>query len=235
MLGLRYIFLILFVFILSSCGGTVGTVSPNTERLEAEKLVSQSADILPDFEANSHEWNDVISKRIKQAKAIMIVPNLLKGGLFVGGEYGNGVLLVRQFDGSWSYPSFFEIYAGTLGFQIGFERTRHLLLIMSDEALEGLRKNRLDFGGEINVAVGTAGGSAETSTTSNFGVDIFSYSLGSGAYAGVNFEGGYTRSNNSRNAAYYDEELIDVSQIMEGDFINLQANELRSLVSVYAD
>ncbi|HTC18696.1 MAG TPA: hypothetical protein VK690_06245, partial [Stellaceae bacterium] len=46
---------------------------------------------------------------LARAKALMIVPELSKGGLIVGGQGGAAVLVVKRPDGSWSDPAFYSI------------------------------------------------------------------------------------------------------------------------------
>ena len=43
---------------------------------------------------------------LKDAKAVFIVPQLLKAAFFFGGEGGDGVIMSRFDDGSWSGPAF---------------------------------------------------------------------------------------------------------------------------------
>ncbi len=224
----------LFLLIFTSSISFAET-SAETYRLAAEKLVSQAVDILPDFEANSHEWDDRIAGNFKKAKAVIIVPRLFKAGLFIGGERGSGVLLVRQENGDWTYPAFYELYSASLGFQIGAEQSKLLLLIMSDGALNALNNDQFDIGGEINVSAGTAGGSAEVSTTSNLNVDILTYSLGTGAFAGLSFEGGYIEQNKNRNSNYYGTPSLKTADIISGQYQNQQAERLRAIVSQYGD
>src|SRR5882724_2979092 len=45
-------------------------------------------------------------KMLHNARAVMIVPSLVKGGFIFGAEGGNGVLLARTGKG-WSYPAFY--------------------------------------------------------------------------------------------------------------------------------
>src|SRR5579862_9519850 len=51
---------------------------------------------------------------LARSKAVMIVPELSKGGLIVGGQGGAAVLVVKRPDGSWSDPAFYSIGGGTL-------------------------------------------------------------------------------------------------------------------------
>src|SRR3954462_12974541 len=42
----------------------------------------------------------------RRARAVMVVPNLVKGGFFVGGEVGNAVLMASH-GATWSPPAFY--------------------------------------------------------------------------------------------------------------------------------
>ena len=50
---------------------------------------------------------------MRQAKAVFIVPKLVKGGFIVGGEGGDGVMMVQR-RGGWSAPAFYAIGAALL-------------------------------------------------------------------------------------------------------------------------
>src|SRR5262245_55516364 len=51
---------------------------------------------------------------LARAKAVLVVPDLYKAGLIIGGQFGNGVLLVRGKDGSFSYPAFYTLSGGSI-------------------------------------------------------------------------------------------------------------------------
>src|ERR1700691_5509550 len=55
---------------------------------------------------------------ISRARAVYIVPKLVKGGFIFGGEGGDGVLLVRNGHG-WSIPKFYGMGSASFGLQIG--------------------------------------------------------------------------------------------------------------------
>src|ERR1700761_8523769 len=59
---------------------------------------------------------------IRQAKAVFIVPKLVKGGFIFGGEGGNGVLMVHN-RGGWGDPAFYAIGAASFGLQVGLEQS----------------------------------------------------------------------------------------------------------------
>src|SRR3954471_19594893 len=63
------------------------------------------------------------AKLLRQAKAVLIVPKLLKGGFIVGGEGGDGVLLVQHRDG-WSDPAFMPLAQPRSGCRWGWSSRR---------------------------------------------------------------------------------------------------------------
>src|SRR6202000_73934 len=77
----------------------------------------------------------------RTAKGVMVVPSLVKGGFFVGGEGGNAILMARH-GGQWSYPAFYVLASASFGLQIGLEVAEVVLFVMSDRALNAWMKNR---------------------------------------------------------------------------------------------
>ena len=53
----------------------------------------------------SNQSSDNLKRYLDNARAVLIVPELIKGGFIVGAEGGTGVLLVRGADGTWSAPA----------------------------------------------------------------------------------------------------------------------------------
>src|SRR5271154_1873132 len=46
---------------------------------------------------------------LRHARAVLIVPTLVKAGFFFGGEGGDGVLLARSAHGTWTDPAFYTL------------------------------------------------------------------------------------------------------------------------------
>ncbi|MEE8445236.1 MAG: lipid-binding SYLF domain-containing protein, partial [Alphaproteobacteria bacterium] len=78
-----------------------------------------------------------LRKYMARAKAVMVVPSLIKGGFIFGIEGGSGVLLARGEKG-WSHPSFFTIGAGSFGIQAGIQDSQAILVIMTDKGLRAV-------------------------------------------------------------------------------------------------
>ena len=97
---------------------------------------------------------------LRQAKAVLIVPKLLKGGFIVGGEGGNGVLLV-QHKGGWSDPAFYALGAASFGLQVGLEQSELVLLIMTQKGLDGVLRDEFKIGAQAGISVATLGSGVE--------------------------------------------------------------------------
>jgi adenosylcobyric acid synthase len=142
--------------------------------------------------------------KLNEARAVVIVPALYKGGFILGGQYGNGVLLARLPDNSWSFPAFYTLQGGSFGLQIGLESASILFLIMTDKGLNAILNNQFKFGADTGVTFLVVGAGLGASTTSNLGADIYAFSLsGVGLYGGLSLEGTVLSARESWNAAYY--------------------------------
>lgn len=140
---------------------------------------------------------------IAKAKGVLIVPSLVKGGFFVGGEGGSGVLLTRTADGGWSEPAFYSLGSASFGLQIGVEEAEVVILLMSDKALHSFMSDEVKLGGQAGLAVVTLGATAEAATPTSFKGDIYVWASASGAYAGITLNGSVIKPRESWNAAYY--------------------------------
>lgn len=73
---------------------------------------------------------------LNAAKGVLVIPNIVKAGLGVGGEYGEGALRI---DGK--TVEYYSLAAGSVGFQIGAQKTNLILVFVQDEALKNFRKS----------------------------------------------------------------------------------------------
>jgi hypothetical protein len=85
---------------------------------------------------------------LRQARAVLIVPRLLKGGFFLGGEGGEGVLMVQARDGTWSNPAFYGIGGASFGLQVGGEQSELVLLVMTQKGPDGLLNDHFKIGAQ---------------------------------------------------------------------------------------
>lgn len=166
----------------------------------------------------------------ERARAVLIVPNMLKAGFILGGEWGTGVLLVRGPQG-WSHPAFYTVGAGSVGLQVGVQDSEVLFLVMTDAGLEAIMNNNVKMGAEIGVSFLIAGAGMEAATTSNLGADVYAYARSFGLFGGGAFEGAVIRSRNTWNAAFYGPQATAEAIVLRREYANPGAEKLREILA----
>ena len=173
---------------------------------------------------------DAARGMLRHARAVLIVPSLVKGGFIFGAEGGNGVLVARTGKG-WSYPAFYAFGGGSFGLQIGLEQAEIVLLIMSDRALRAVERAQFKFGAGAGLTVVTLSGGAEGATAPNLTGDIVVWTSATGAYGGLTLNGSIIKPRDEWNEDFYNRPGIRVPDILTGRARNPQANEFREEVS----
>ena len=104
---------------------------------DARQTVDKARQTIEDFKADPDMgW---FRDNLPDAKAIMVIPVLIKAGFIIGGSGGHGVVLWRdEASGRWSYPSFTFMGSVTFGLQIGGEAAEVVLMIRSDRGRRAL-------------------------------------------------------------------------------------------------
>lgn len=112
---------------------------------------------------------------LSNAKCIVVVPDLIKGGFIFGGKHGRGVASCRTHDG-WSAPAFVSIGGGSWGLQIGVEGVDLVMLAMNDQGLQHLLSSKFQLSGEGSVAAGPVGRHASAGTDWKMNTEMLTYS-----------------------------------------------------------
>ena len=89
-----------------------------------------------------------------KAKGVLVLPGVVKAGLIVGAEYGEGALRVGG-----KTVSYYNLAAGSVGFQIGGEAKDIIMMFMTDAALKQFQASKgWEVGVDGNVALVNIGG-----------------------------------------------------------------------------
>jgi lipid-binding SYLF domain-containing protein len=166
---------------------------------------------------------------LKHAKAVMILRQF-RAGFILGGSGGSGVMLSRSAQGKWSYPAFYGIGSGSIGFQIGAEASEIALLIMTEKGRDALLTTDVKLGGDVSVAAGPVGAGAKAATT-----DVLSFSRSKGIYGGVSLEGMVVGPQSSLNHAYYDQAVSPLDILVNYKVRNPDADALVKAVTQTAN
>ena len=97
----------------------------------------------------------------KASKGMLVMPNVIKGALIIGGEYGEGALRIGG-----KTVDYYNTISGSIGLQIGGESKDIILLFMTEEALKEFRASKgWEAGVDGNVALITIGAGERADTT----------------------------------------------------------------------
>jgi len=146
---------------------------------------------------------------LDKAEAIAVFPGVVKVAFGIGGKGGQGVIS-RRIRGGWSEPVFFNLGGASIGAQIGASKTDYVLLIMNDDGLNSLLKDKVELGAEIGVAAGPVGREAAASTDARLSAGILSYSRSKGAFIGAAIKGAVISPDNDLNEAVYGKKAKDL-------------------------
>ncbi len=196
----------LFVGLLSASAGlglsTAWTAARATTPSEQQILINNAKSTVQTFTADP----DMGAMRyyLKQARAVLVFPQIFKAGFFIGGEGGSGVLLGRNAGSdTWTPPAFYTLGGGSLGLQFGAEAAQVMLLIMTTKALDAVINNQVKLGADASIAVGPIGKGVSAATTTALREDIVSFSRTKGLFAGISVAGSVINARNDWDQSYY--------------------------------
>jgi SH3 domain-containing YSC84-like protein 1 len=155
---------------------------------------------------------------LDKTKCVVVIPSVLKAAFIVGGSYGRGAMVCRSgktLSGGWGAPAMMVLEGGSVGFQIGGEATDFVLLIMNEHGANSLLHSKVKLGGDVSVAAGPVGRTAEANTDAYMRSEILTYSRARGLFAGVSLEGASLRADDEGNEALYGKD-INAAKIVLG-------------------
>jgi lipid-binding SYLF domain-containing protein len=85
----------------------------------------------------------------RRAKGVLVMPDVRKAGLFVGGAYGEGALIVEGVK-----VAYYSVAAASFGLQLGAQITRQAIFFLTEEAL---REFRLADGWDLSAGAEITG------------------------------------------------------------------------------
>lgn len=118
---------------------SVSVLSPEPLYAKAAKEIDASVDVaLELFQRDVNDGKNLLQK----AKGVLVFPHMIKGGIGLGAEYGEGALRI---DGK--TVDYYNMINGSLGFQLGGQVRRIYVLFMESEALQEFRADPKWLGG----------------------------------------------------------------------------------------
>ncbi len=174
--------------------------------------------------------NRSLAVLIANARGILIYPRIFRAGVLFGGEGGKGVLLARDADGKWGNPAFYAMGGGSVGLQIGMQRTSLIMVLMNDRVLESAIRTGVTLGADASFAIGSEGAGL-AADSQNVHKDIYCFSNTDGLYAGVSLEGRIINTDHPANRRYYGEDANPEGILLKNSFDNPGALVLRDALN----
>ena len=97
---------------------------------------------------------------LENAKGVLVIPNVIRVGFFLGGEYGEGALIVGG-----QTVDYYSTAAGSFGFQFGAQSKNIVVIFMEEAALTKFRDSlgwRAGVDGSVVLIDAGAGASVDT-------------------------------------------------------------------------
>jgi lipid-binding SYLF domain-containing protein len=151
----------------------------------------------------------------RQGLAIITV---LRAGFLGSGRYGNGLVVARLSDGSWSAPSAIGLGGAGFGRQIGFELTDYVFVLNDAVAVRAFsQQGSLTLGSNVSLAAGPLRGNAKAAgaTSLKGEAGVFGYSKTKGLFASDLLEGSAIIERRDANEKLYGHRYT-VAQLLEG-------------------
>jgi lipid-binding SYLF domain-containing protein len=184
--------------------GLIGSAWAGSNREDSVARLQSSVDVLHAIMAAPDKG--IPEEVLSNAKCILVVPDLIKGGFIFGGKHGRGVASCRTHEG-WSAPAFVSVGGGSWGLQIGVEGVDLVMLVMNDQGFQHLLTSKFQLSGEGSAAAGPVGRHASAGTDWKMNTEMLTYSRSKGAFAGLTLEGAVVQQDDDSTHAIYGKNM----------------------------
>jgi lipid-binding SYLF domain-containing protein len=156
---------------------------------------------------------------LQQARGVAIC-TVLKGGIGIGGQGGEGIVIVHHQDPSglrtWRAPSAFNITGASIGAQLGFSTTKYIIILNTESAVgQFIHSGKVNFDA---TAAGTAGDDTVVEGQSTRALEqhaVLVYRDSGGIFGGATLGGTSIDVKNEINQQYYGPHVF-VRDILSG-------------------
>lgn len=199
----------------------IGPVAIASEPAAQQGLVDQARLTFLKFMKNKDmEW---FRENYHTSKGLLIIPSLIKGGFFLGGSGGSGVLVVRDEEKGWSQPAFYTLGSVTFGIQFGGEAASVIMSLRAQKAVDAVLGTSFKLGGDSSIAAGPIG----MGVKGNVKADILTFSATKGGlFAGLSLEGAVVTVRDKWNKAYFGKSVRPRDIVIDRSASNSGADRL---------
>ncbi len=138
------------------CLLAVAFAAPRAQAASAAALDAQARATMDRFFETVGGARELSSK----AQAILVFPSVVKAGMGIGGEYGEGVLYERG-----AANGYYNVVSASVGFQLGVQSRSVIIMFMTPQALRSFRKTagwKVGVDGSVAIITVGVGGSIDT-------------------------------------------------------------------------
>lgn len=150
-----------------------------------------------------------------RSKAIIIVPNLIRGAFLVGGRGGNAIMIARDENGTWSNPAFYTIGGLSFGLQIGANTSEMVIAVMTQKALHAIMARQVTLGADAGIAIGELGKGLNAATGLDLNADMYAFARSAGLFAGAAIQGSVIAPRHTWNNAMYGQGVTPMGILVE--------------------
>lgn len=188
------------LFLVGACALTTANLFASSGRQDSVERLHLASDTLTAM-VNIPD-KGIPEEVLNNAKCIVVVPHLVKGGFVIGGEHGRGVASCRTPRG-WSAPAFVSIGGGSWGLQIGVEGVDLVMVVMNDQGLQQMLTSKFKIGADASASAGPVGRHASAGTDWKMNSEILTYSRSKGVFAGISLDGAVLEQDKDSTRAIY--------------------------------
>lgn len=195
---------------------------------DAQHLVERAKYTIENFQddPNMGAFRDAL----KRAKAVLILPQILRLGFLFGGSGGSGVMMASDGKGGWNGPAFYSLGTISFGALAGGETAEVVILAMSDRGLNAMLKTSVKLGVDASLSLGPFGAGV-AAATSNLSADLVAFQRGKGLYAGISMDGAVVDTRETLNRLYYGQEVTPTNILLAGEPKSPHAGGLASVLT----
>ena len=145
-----------FIAILAFLLIAMGAVVPKSEAASKREIDAGVRATLDKFFYKIRGARELADKSV----GMLVFPSVVKAGFGIGGEYGEGALLIRD-----RTANYYNIVSASIGFQLGVQQRSVIIAFMTGSALRQFRRThgwKVGVDGSVAVITLGVGGSIDT-------------------------------------------------------------------------
>ncbi|MGV1014680.1 MAG: BPSL1445 family SYLF domain-containing lipoprotein [Methyloceanibacter sp.] len=143
-------------FCLILIAATVTIAEPRRSEATAAKINADANATLQSFVRQIPGARELANK----SAGVLVFPSVVKAGIGIGGEYGEGVLITHG-----DVAGYYNLISASFGFQLGVQERSVIIMFMTKDALDGFKRRagwKVGVDGSIAIITVGVGGAIDT-------------------------------------------------------------------------